>query len=445
MKKIVYKLIVGMLFSFALLFVGSVFAYENIPVYFNGKLMEFDVPAMTVNGRTMVPMRKIFEEFGMSVNWDDSTQTVTALKSFGEGKHDVIKMQIDNYTMTKNGEITDLDIAPMVLDGRTLVPVRAIAESMEANVVWNNDLRSVIITTPGTYICEEFPEVPDFGKYYGFSFKSKEIHDDYAVYSYTIPEGYETKNEYAQNLSDIMAKLNYTLFTYSDTEFMFADLDGEYTATIKLISIDDIQMIVEKGVRVYNGFNMKIVPESMVDETINEGWKKQFEMTNEPIWISRLMMSQGANIPVDELGDDWYCEWFEAVVTDVDISGCTMKDDGALRINSVIINYNGKTYPLPLFKYTDSLIKLNKTIVYGNPIEKYGITTAQWDEIRRGNIWIGMSQKLFELAHNREPDSVNTTTTAYGTLEQWVYIGSNYQMAYYYFLNGCLYEYQLPY
>lgn len=445
MTKKVYKLIVGMLFSFTLLFVGSVFAYENIPVYFNGKLMEFDVPAMTVNGRTMVPMRKIFEEFGMSVNWDDSTQTVTALKSFGEGKHDVIKMQIDNYTMTKNGETTDLDVAPMVLDGRTLVPVRAIAESMDANVLWNNDLRSVIITTEGTYICEEFPEVPDFGRYFGFEYNSKEISKDYGIYHYAIPEGYETKDEYAQNMSNIMEKLNYTMFSNSDVEFVFADLDGEYTATIKLNSIDDIQMIVEKGVRVYSGFNMKIVPESLFDETIAEGWKKESEMINEHVWISRLMMSQGANIPVDELGDDWYCEWFEAVVTDIDISGCILQEDGMLGINSVIINYNGKTYSLPLFKYTDELVKLNRRLFFGNPVEEYGITASQWEDVRRGKEWIGMPQELFELAYNREPDKINTTVTANGTFEQWVYIGSNYQMAYYYFLNGYLYEYQLPY
>ena len=82
----------------------------------------------------MVPMRKIFEELGAEVEWNDSTQTAK-----GEKSGTVCTFSIGDNMLYKNDEAIEL-IAPAILENnRTLVHVRAIAEAFGADVEWNGD------------------------------------------------------------------------------------------------------------------------------------------------------------------------------------------------------------------------------------------------------------------------------------------------------------------
>ena len=120
---------------------------EEITVKYDGQTVDFDVPAQIINDRTMVPMRKIFELFGSKVQWEQSTQTVTARKN-----SKTITMTIGSSDITKsdndgtNAETTVSDAAPVVVDGRTLVPLRAISELLGLNVTWDDDSKTVDIT-----------------------------------------------------------------------------------------------------------------------------------------------------------------------------------------------------------------------------------------------------------------------------------------------------------
>ena len=103
----------------------------GISVYLNGKKLAFDVQPQIINGRTMVPMRKIFEELGTVVGWNNNTRTAVAVR-----KGDVVRIGIGGQYMTCNGEQKLLDSPAVVISGRTLVPVRAIAESLNCDVEW---------------------------------------------------------------------------------------------------------------------------------------------------------------------------------------------------------------------------------------------------------------------------------------------------------------------
>jgi len=116
-------------------------AEDNVKVLLNGVELSFDVHPQLIDGRTMVPMRRIFEALGAEVDWDGETQTVTALR---DGT--VIIMQIDNVVISVDGENITLDVPPQIVSGRTLVPVRAVAESLDANVDWDSNARAVVIT-----------------------------------------------------------------------------------------------------------------------------------------------------------------------------------------------------------------------------------------------------------------------------------------------------------
>lgn len=128
-----------------LLSITTTSANGAICVLINEIPVVFDVQPQIIDGRTMVPMRKIFESLGAVVTWDAATQSVT-------GKKDdiIINMSIDSKVMFKNGVPRNLDVPPTLIDSRTLVPVRAIAESFNCDVQWIAETQTVKITTSPT-------------------------------------------------------------------------------------------------------------------------------------------------------------------------------------------------------------------------------------------------------------------------------------------------------
>lgn len=139
MKKFLFVLICVL--TLTTLFAVSVSANENISVWMNGDFLDFDVPPQVINGRTMVPVRTIFENLGAKVSWNNDTQTITSTK----GAKTVV-MQINNYTMKINGYEVLMDTPPQIVDGRTLVPARAVAESFGNKVTWSSENSTVIIS-----------------------------------------------------------------------------------------------------------------------------------------------------------------------------------------------------------------------------------------------------------------------------------------------------------
>ncbi len=145
MTKTLTKRLFAFLIVFSMLFslTTNVFADEKpITVFLDGEQLTFDVDPVLESGRTLVPMRAIFEALGAKVEWDDVTWTAIATK--GDTK---IEITIDSNKMLKNGEVVELDVPARLIDSRTLVPVRAVSEGMGANVNWDDVLWQVIITT----------------------------------------------------------------------------------------------------------------------------------------------------------------------------------------------------------------------------------------------------------------------------------------------------------
>ena len=115
---------------------------DDIRVFLDGEELEFDVAPQIVDERTMVPMRAIFEALGATIEWDDETQTVTAVRD-----ETTVVMQVGNYLMFVNDNEITLDVAPLIEGDRTLVQVRAVAEGLDADVQWDGVARVVTITS----------------------------------------------------------------------------------------------------------------------------------------------------------------------------------------------------------------------------------------------------------------------------------------------------------
>ena len=113
-----------------------------IAVSLNGENINFDVAPRIINDRTMVPLRAIFEALGATVDWNGDTQTVTSTRD-----EITISLTINNATMYVNNKAVTLDSPACLVDGRTLVPVRAISEAFEIQVEW----KEVIPSAPIVY------------------------------------------------------------------------------------------------------------------------------------------------------------------------------------------------------------------------------------------------------------------------------------------------------
>ena len=116
----------------------NAFASEEISVYVDGIKIEFDVPPQIIDGRTMVPVRQIFEQLGMVIDWNSETQTVTAYK-----KGIMLHLVIDSNVVSRNFVDQSIDVPAKIIDGRTLVPVRVVSECAGANVSWDSETNSV--------------------------------------------------------------------------------------------------------------------------------------------------------------------------------------------------------------------------------------------------------------------------------------------------------------
>lgn len=113
---------------------------DAILVMLNGKYIDFDVAPVIMNDRVMVPMRNIFEALGATVNWMGETKTIFA----GKGTN-VITMQVGQSSFFKNEEKIEIDTPSVIVNERTLVPIRAVSEALDTQVYYNENTRTVVI------------------------------------------------------------------------------------------------------------------------------------------------------------------------------------------------------------------------------------------------------------------------------------------------------------
>jgi len=142
---------------------------NEISVYLNGERLEFDVAPIIVDNRVMTPFRAIFEAFGFEVRWFERDQSITAGKDRISIQLWIDKAEMDVYILPAiEPEIPQpispwripLAVPPMLVDGRTLVPIRAfienlkilfdyldiVVEGLDVDVDWDEENRAVIIT-----------------------------------------------------------------------------------------------------------------------------------------------------------------------------------------------------------------------------------------------------------------------------------------------------------
>jgi len=127
-------------------------ANDNITVTIDGQVVAFtDQQPVIVDGRTLVPVGGVFGAIDFVPTWDGATQTATLIRD-----DFTVVITIGNATFTTNDVQHTLDVPAQIIGGRTMLPIRAVLESVGYNLDWNSATRTVVIISPAT----EAPPAP---------------------------------------------------------------------------------------------------------------------------------------------------------------------------------------------------------------------------------------------------------------------------------------------
>ncbi len=114
---------------------------QDINVSLNGNIVSFpNQQPVVVEGRTLIPLRGVFDNMGYSIDWDGETKTVTLKKN-----SDTLKIAIGQASIDVNGSSTAIDVPAQIINGSTMLPLRAIATATGAEVLWDADSKTATI------------------------------------------------------------------------------------------------------------------------------------------------------------------------------------------------------------------------------------------------------------------------------------------------------------
>lgn len=124
---------------------GSAATSRDIPIYLDGNRLSSDTtPYIKPAGVTMVPLRVISEGLGATVMWDSATKKVTIYKD----NHRIV-LNKGSKTALVNDVKVSLEVSVEIMNKRTMVPLRFVSEQLGLRVDWNQEKRTITLTTPG--------------------------------------------------------------------------------------------------------------------------------------------------------------------------------------------------------------------------------------------------------------------------------------------------------
>ncbi len=230
-------------------------------ISYNGEreLKEMDLAPFIEEYRTMVPIRFIAEGLGADIGWNGEEKKVII-----DYKDKEIDFYIGNksYTITSNGatETKQLDIAPEIVNGRTVIPLRAAAEAMGAKLTWNSDILMVVIEQTDKTHLNLYSDYDEDGVplWKEMIFKS-DPHNKYSlsdlipdgeIISWAETEGVDIRHYETKNGLGVVANAYFGFNPYKESNFGLDVNDKEvleYALNhgIKTVNKDDLSRIIK--------------------------------------------------------------------------------------------------------------------------------------------------------------------------------------------------------
>lgn len=215
-KKFAYTLAAMMIFS---IFTVDSYAENSIKVVVNGENVDFtgEQEPVIQDGRTLVPFRTVFEKMGADVKWFEDIKLCEA--TYGQV---TVGIEIGSTKVTTgDGSSVTSDVPARIINGRTMVPLRVLSESIGADVNWDNDTKTVTVNTP------KITEAPESVEYEMVSAGGNNMSTGLAI-DYVYPKiisDYTMANKLSESIeNDIYDAVDETLDSYSgDKNYLNAD------------------------------------------------------------------------------------------------------------------------------------------------------------------------------------------------------------------------------
>ena len=141
-KYIFISLLLTMMFIHYL--IPEAYANTQLKLVVDGQEISADPEPFIKDGRTLVPIRVIAENLNAEVIWDNDNRIVHISKGDNE-----VLLRIDSnlveYTNENGTNYSLIDVAPLIKEDRTFVPIRLVSNVLGAGIEWNNDERKVIV------------------------------------------------------------------------------------------------------------------------------------------------------------------------------------------------------------------------------------------------------------------------------------------------------------
>ena len=219
---------------------------KNYPVFLqvDGNPVEPDVPPVIIKERTLIPARAVFESMGATVNWDEEARIVEI--AMGTSK---VLLTIDSKTAFVNGASVAMEVPAMIIDSRTLIPVRFVAESLSWGVGWDDLSRTVKLTSPS--IVEKTTinsiELEEQSEQYRITIQGEGVFEGYQSFAYGNPDRFGIDIKSANLAMDdggvdadneIMKAIRYSQFE-SETVRVVVDLEEKVAGKVSFSADKD--------------------------------------------------------------------------------------------------------------------------------------------------------------------------------------------------------------
>lgn len=206
-----------------LMMISSVSAETAIGVKLNDNDVKFEnQQPVIVDGRTLIPLRSVFNDLGYEISWDANTKTATLASDTN-----TVVVTANSGVFTVNGEEISLDTPAQIIGGSMMLPLRAIGEGTGLSVEWNSETKQVTL-------------------------KSKETQEEVTVDAYTVSDEMKTFYDQVYGLSfvaTIFGEAGYIFSEYS--EEIYDGISGK-----TLMKSDAVKKIDESTQKINNVYKV---------------------------------------------------------------------------------------------------------------------------------------------------------------------------------------------